>query len=121
MTDLNAWDALRAVWKGHQEDERFWLESLCVNHGDAYEVKEQNRQWSSIYASADEVLLWLASGGRDESDGRDLARKAATYIRQAVDHEALRNAKKVLLLSDEGRRGTVEVESKHSDRSRESL
>ena len=121
MVDLNAWDALTAVWKGQKENQRFFLESLCVNHGDAYEVKEQTRQLSSIYASADEVLLWLDSGGRAGSGEGDLARQAHTFIRQATNHEALRNAKKVLLLDEQGQRKLYRFESHRYDRSRESL
>ena len=121
MIDLRAWDALTAVWKGQKENQRFFLECLCVNHGDDYEVKEQTRQISSIYASADEVLLWIDSPARDESNERDLARKADTFIRQATEQEGLRIAKKILLVNDEGRRVLLSAESKQSDRLRESL
>lgn len=113
MLDANAWCALHAVWKDHQdhrqqEDQQFWLEALCVNHNDVFEVEAQRRQLSSIYASADQVLLWMKFDDESMNVEGDLLKRAGIYILQAKDREALRGAKTVLLLTFEGRR-VVEI------------
>ncbi|KAI5362317.1 Putative heterokaryon incompatibility [Septoria linicola] len=98
MIDNHALRALQAVWKDHKDGDRFWLDALSVNQADPYEVREQKKQLSSVYASADQVLLWLAAENA-EAGSNVLAKRAALYVQDAADGGALCMARKLLVLS----------------------
>ncbi|GIZ45153.1 hypothetical protein CKM354_000833400 [Cercospora kikuchii] len=103
MIDFNAWSALADAAKTSKENDRYWLNALCVNQQDKTEVMEQHRQLRQIYAGAEKVILRLHSHNDAQASG-DLANKAQAYIDQAADGEALLQSKKLIVVLDEQER-----------------
>ncbi|CAK1364924.1 hypothetical protein CB0940_08561 [Cercospora beticola] len=100
MIDSNAWSALADAAKTSKENDRYWLNALCINQQDKAEAMEQHRQLRQIYAGAEKVVLRLHSSSHDQALG-DLANQAQAYIDQATDREALLQAKKLVVALDE--------------------
>lgn len=96
------WRALSAlllllVDEHHDTSGRFWVDYVCVNQRDDAERLVHQRRISEIYASADEVLLWLGSG---RFDAEVKSWRDSNAFQSIVERLQLQRAKKVTLLTE---------------------
>lgn len=109
------WQALSALVAHHDTSRRFWIEYVCVNQGDDAEKLAHKTSLSRIYASADEVLLWVDSGDTIAEAEREKASspnsllpeaesalkslKESNGFRSTLERLQLQHARKVTLFS----------------------
>lgn len=103
------WQALSALVEHHDTSGRFWIDYVCVNQRDEVEIKTHKSLLPSIYASADEVLLWLGSADTlagaergevaNATDTAFSAPKVSAISQSTVERLQLQHAHKLTLFS----------------------
>lgn len=65
-----AWDALSTIVEHHGNDNKYWIDAVCINQQDEAEKNSHRRQFSRIFSSAEKVFVWLGRENADESTKR---------------------------------------------------
>ncbi|EME79146.1 uncharacterized protein MYCFIDRAFT_79731 [Pseudocercospora fijiensis CIRAD86] len=94
MVPAPVWDALSAIQKhgDTQDQDRYWVNAVCVNPRDEDEKQYHVSQMEQIYASAQKVLAWSGQeDGHIENAGRKADPKRMDDIKlDEKDRDAVR-------------------------------
>ena len=59
LVPLAVKQALKHLFEHDARAGRYWVSSVCINHGNEAEKEQQYSQKSRIYSSADKLIIWL--------------------------------------------------------------
>jgi hypothetical protein len=78
----NLWTCLRK-FRNHRDDNNFWVDAICINQEDSDERSSQVSQMGTIYAKAQEVVIWPRDPMRKLENASVL--RAMNFVRTIVE------------------------------------
>jgi hypothetical protein len=78
----NLWTCLRK-FRNHRDDNYFWVDAICINQKDSDERNSQVSQMGTIYAKAQEVVIWPRNPTRKLENASVL--RAMNFVRTIVE------------------------------------
>jgi hypothetical protein len=78
----NLWTCLRK-FRNHRDDNNFWVDAICINQEDSDERSSQVGQMGTIYAKAQEVVIWPRGPTRKLGNASVL--RAMNFVRTIVE------------------------------------
>ena len=78
----NLWTCLRK-FRNHRDDNNFWVDAICINQEDSDERSSQVSQMGTIYAKAQEVVIWPRDPTRKLENASVL--RAMNFVRTIVE------------------------------------
>lgn len=78
----NLWQFLHQVQDQRLSDVLIWVDRLCLNQGDAQEIRQQVPRMRDIYSQAEIALMWL---GADEDGSSPMEHITVDYGKKPIE------------------------------------